>query len=399
MVKLSEIANITKLAGFEFTKYMEYVEDGDMIAIRALNLKNGELVLDDVRKIYSSVSEMLPRSQLHKYDVVISYTGTIGECAQIREEGKYHLAPNVAKITPNVDLVDPNYLFQYLRSKAFKQQMLNYCGGSTQPTIPMKTIRELQVPLYGKEKERKIAAIFMDIDAKIANNKAINRNLSDQANALYKSWFVDFDPFNAEMPCDWKMGTVEDLAAEIVCGKTPSTKKEEYYGEDVPFVTIPDMHGCVYTVKTERWLSRLGAESQSKKTLPKNSICVSCIGTAGLVVLLSKDSQTNQQINSIIPKMDYSPYYIYLMMVTMSETINKLGQGGSTIVNLNKTQFGKMEVLIPSVSVMKNFDELVEPFFSAILSNQYENMKLVNLRDGLLPRLMSGELDVSELEL
>ena len=223
--------------------------------------------------------------------------------------------------------------------------------------------------------------------------------MSEQANALYKSWFVDFEPFEGEKPDDWNDGTVDDLANEIVCGKTPSTKKEEYYGEDVPFVTIPDMHGCIYTVHTERKLSVLGAELQSKKTLPKNSICVSCIGTAGLVVLLSEPSQTNQQINSIVPKVNYSPYYIYLMMNTMAETINKLGQAGSTIVNLNKTQFGKMEVMIPSLSVMADFDEIAEPIFKEILSNQIENIKLSNLRDSLLPKLMSGELDVSDLDI
>lgn len=223
--------------------------------------------------------------------------------------------------------------------------------------------------------------------------------MSGQTAALYKSWFVDFEPFNGEQPLDWTEGTVDDLAREVVCGKTPSTKKEEYYGEDIPFVTIPDMHGCVYTVHTERKLSILGAESQSKKTLPKNSICVSCIGTAGLVTLLPEPSQTNQQINSIVPKIDYSAYYIYLMMNTMGETINKLGQAGSTIVNLNKTQFGKMEVLIPSVKVMRDFDEIVEPMFNTILSNQIENIRLANLRDSLLPKLMSGELDVSALDI
>lgn len=167
----------------------------------------------------------------------------------------------------------------------------------------------------------------------------------------------------------------------------------------MPFVTIPDMHGCVYTVHTERKLSVLGADSQSKKTLPKNSICVSCIGTAGLVILLPEPSQTNQQINSIVHKSNYSPYYIYLMMSTMSETINKLGQAGSTIVNLNKTQFGKIEVMIPSVSAMAAFDEIVEPMFKEILSNQIENIRLSNLRDTLLPRLISGELDVSDLDI
>jgi putative type-1 restriction enzyme hindVIIP specificity protein len=223
--------------------------------------------------------------------------------------------------------------------------------------------------------------------------------LSEQAAALYKSWFVDFEPFEGEKPDDWNDGTVGDLANEIVCGKTPSTKKEEYYGKDVPFVTIPDMHGCIYTVHTERKLSVLGADSQSKKTLPKNSICVSCIGTAGLVVLLSEPSQTNQQINTIVPKANYSPYYIYLMMDTMAETINKLGQAGSTIVNLNKTQFGKMEVMIPSVAAMSDFDEIVEPMFKEILSNQIENKELLLLRDELLPKLMVGDIDLSDIEL
>lgn len=201
------------------------------------------------------------------------------------------------------------------------------------------------------------------------------------------------------MPSDWRIGTIDDLAKEIVCGKTPSTKKEEYYGSDIPFITIPDMHGNVYTVNTTRYLSALGAKSQAKKSLPKNSICVSCIGTAGLVTLVAKESQTNQQINSIIPKDGFSPYFIYLLMQTLSDTINKLGQGGSTIVNLNKSQFGKIQIIIPSLAVMTNFDKIVSPIFEKILQNQEENLKLSSLRDILLPKLISGELDVSNIDI
>ena len=139
--KLEEIAEVTKLAGFEFTKYVKYIDDGEIIAIRALNLKNGRLVLDDIKRISKNVSDELPRSQLHKNDIVLSYTGTIGETAQIEEDNRYHLAPNVAKIVPNTDVIDPKFLFQYIRSREFKQQMINYAHGSTQPTIPMATIR------------------------------------------------------------------------------------------------------------------------------------------------------------------------------------------------------------------------------------------------------------------
>jgi type I restriction enzyme S subunit len=159
------------------------------------------------------------------------------------------------------------------------------------------------------------------------------------------------------------------------------------------------MHNCIYALSTERCLSKLGAESQIKKTLPKNAICVSCIGTAGLVVLVPTESQTNQQINSIIPKSGYSSYYIYLLMQTMSEKINRLGQSGSTIVNLNKAQFGLMEALVPSMSCMTNFDSIVNPLFEKILLNQRENQLLSALRDTLLPKLMNGEIDVSNVQI
>ena len=162
------------------------------------------------------------------------------------------------------------------------------------------------------------------------------------------------------MPNDWCNGTIDDLAKDIVCGKTPSTKKADYYGTDIPFITIPDMHDKIYSITTERHLSLLGANSQAKKNLPKNSICVSCIGTAGLVTLVAEESQTNQQINSIIPKDGFSPYFIYLLMQTRSDTINKLGQGGSTIVNLNKSQFAKIQVTIPAISAMTDYDKIEE---------------------------------------
>ena len=115
--------------------------------------------------------------------------------------------------------------------------------------------------------------------------------------------------------------------------------------------------------------------------------------------MVSEKSQTNQQINAITPKEGISPYYVYLLMKTLSKIINKLGQSGSTIVNLNKKQFSKIQVIIPSRSILCNFDILCTPLFEMILSNQRENIRLVNLRDILLTKLMKGELDVSNINL
>ncbi len=394
--KLSDIGTIVGGAT-PSTKDASNYDDGeiawltpkDLSAFTERYISRGERNITE-RGFKSSSTQMLPVNT-----VLFSSRAPIGYVAIAANE----MCTNQGfkSIIPNSKV---DYLFLYYLLKYKKNAIEGMGSGTTFKEVSGNVMKNIEVQIPTDINiQKKIADVLDKIDSKIENNTAINRNLSEQAQALYKSWFVDLDPFEGERPADWQDGTVDDLASEVVCGKTPSTKREEYYGNDVPFVTIPDMHGCVYTVHTGRSLSELGAESQSKKTLPKNSICISCIGTAGLVTLLPVPSQTNQQINSIIPKNNYSPYYIYLLMSTMGETINKLGQAGSTIVNLNKTQFGKMEVLIPSIKTMSDFDEIVEPIFSAILSNQIENKKLANLRDILLPKLMSGEIDVSDLEI
>ena len=175
--RIDEIAEVTKLAGFEFTKFIKYIPNGEIIAIRALNLKNGQLVLDDVRRIDRTVSDLLPRSRLYKNDIVISYTGTVGEAAQIEENNKFHLAPNVAKITPLNNKINPQFLFYYIRSYEFKQQMLNYAHGSTQMTVPMKVIRELSVPIPPRIEQERIVSILEPIYKKIKDNEQINNNL------------------------------------------------------------------------------------------------------------------------------------------------------------------------------------------------------------------------------
>jgi len=314
----------------------------------------------------------------------------------------YIASTKLMVLRPRMDVIRPRFLFSFLSSKSVLEE-LQQLAETRSGTFPQITFSSELAPtpinVPDLETQDRIVGILGVIERKISMNAEINKNLEQQAQAIFKAWFVDFEPFNEEMPSDWIIGTVDDLGTEIICGKTPPTKKKEYYGGNTPFITIPDMHGCVYNVSTERYLSAAGVALQPKKTLPPNTVCVSCIGTAGLVNLVSEKSQSNQQINSIVPKEGISAYYIYLLMQTLSETINKLGQSGSTIVNLNKTQFGKIQVAIPSEQVLCNFDTLCKPLFEMILSNQKENIELANLRDALLPKLMSGELDVSDIDL
>ncbi len=314
----------------------------------------------------------------------------------------YIASTKLMVLRPRKNVVLSRFLYSILKSQAVIDE-LQHLAETRSGTFPQITFSSELAPmcvmLPDLKTQQQIVSILSAFDEKIKLNTTINENLEQQAQALFKAWFVDFEPFGGIMPDNWSIGTISDLSSEIICGKTPSTKKKEYYGDHMPFITIPDMHNNVYVIATERNLSELGADSQSKKTLPANSICVSCIGTAGLVTLVAEDSQTNQQINSIIPKDDYSPYYIFLLMQTFSEKINRLGQSGSTIVNLNKAQFGIIEALVPSISAMNDFDNIVKPLFEQILANQYESQSLASLRDTLLPKLMNGEIDVSEVRI
>ena len=293
-----------------------------------------------------------------------------------------------------------DYLFLYYLLKYNKNKIENLGSGTTFKEVSGSVMKNVEVMIPEDIKEQKrIAAVLNSIDDKIELNNEINDNLLNQIDGHFRELYIDFEQNNGRIPDNFRYGILDELSKEIICGKTPSTKNESYYGGDIPFITIPDMHDKVYVIKTERYLSEEGANSQIKKFLPRNSICVSCIGTAGLVALVNESSHTNQQINSIIPKENVSPYYVYSLMKTLKDKIISLGQCGSTIVNLNKVQFSKLEVLIPTEQSMSEFDQRVKPMFEQINLLQLENEKLSSLRDSLLPKLMSGEIDVDSIEL
>lgn len=293
--------------------------------------------------------------------------------------------------------IDKEYLYYFILNN--RSKLIKLGNGSVFVNLKKEILENYEIELPSIDVQHKIARYLSAIDEKIKLNNEINDNLLNQIDSHFRELYIDFEQNNGRIPANFRYGILDELSKEIICGKTPSTKNESYYGGNIPFITIPDMHDKVYVIKTERYLSEEGANSQIKKFLPRNSICVSCIGTAGLVALVNESSHTNQQINSIIPKENVSPYYVYSLMKTLKDKIISLGQCGSTIVNLNKVQFSKLEVLIPTEQSMSEFDQRVKPMFEQINLLQLENEKLSSLRDSLLPKLMSGEIDVDSIEL
>ena len=187
---------------------------------------------------------------------------------------------------------------------------------------------------------------------------------------------------------------IVDIVNKVVTGKTPSTANKEFWDGIIPFITIPDMHNQIFTIKTERNITELGAKS----IIPKNSISVSCIATVGLVSINTKESQTNQQINSIVLKNDYDLYFLYEYLSEQEDFMKSIA-GGSTTYNINKNTFENIEVPYLPKELLIDFNNVVCNMFEKIKNNQYENEELSQLRDTLLPNLMNGEIDLDSIEI
>lgn len=243
--------------------------------------------------------------------------------------------------------IDIDYLYYLMKSH--ESELMGLQGGAAIPHVTPKIIGEINVCIPDISMQRKISDILLKYDDSIKNNRKQIKLLEEVAQRLYKEWFVDLRFPGYEnykivdgVPDGWTQKKIFDLG-EIITGKTPSTSKEQYYGGNIPFVKIPDMHDCVFPITTEVSLTNEGANTQKNKYIPQNGIMVSCIATVGLVNIAIEPCQTNQQINSIILNNEQDLYYVYSSMKRLKELLEGVGSNGATMTNVNKTKFGKLE--------------------------------------------------------
>jgi type I restriction enzyme S subunit len=160
------------------------------------------------------------------------------------------------------------------------------------------------------------------------------------------------------------------------------------------FLKIPDMHNSVFVIETSDTLTNEGLQSQPNKTLPPYSICVSSIATVGLVCMNPFPCQTNQQINSIVPSEPFLKYYLFFLSKSMKDTFVATASGGTATLNMNTSQFSILKAVRPNDDVLLEFDEIVSPMMERILANEYEIKSLTQIRDSLLPKLMTGKIEI-----
>ena len=289
------------------------------------------------------------------------------------EEGLVSNVYTVFEIIDEKQLI-PEYLMLWFSRPEFDRYARFKSHGSVREVMDWEEMCKVELPVPPYEKQKEIVDGYKAITERIALKQKINDNLEAQANAIFSSSapdFIDLQPIH-------NFGTV-------ITGKTPPTSVAEYYGNDIPFIKTPDMHGNVYITSSEGSLSKEGADSQKNKYIPENTVVVACIGAnAGEVALTSYIAQTNQQINAIISKY---PCFLYFSIKAHTAELRTLGEGSSTMININKTSFENYEIPTPSDNTLQQLEHKLSIIFSAILHNLQEIDRLNETKDLLVTQL------------
>ena len=332
-------------------------------------------------------------------DILYSVVGSFGKPVLIKENIPFAFQRHIAILRPNNEIADSRFLYYVMLTRDFFMQADTVAIGAAQRTISLTALRNMEVKLPSMETQYRIANILSRYDSLIENYQKQIKLLEEAAQRLYKEWFVDLRFPGHEntniidgVPEGWEKKSIGEIGT-VITGKTPSTSNKENYGGSIPFITIPDMHTGIYPVSSV-FLSEKGAESQSKKYIPQGALIVSCIGTAGLVCITKERCQTNQQINSLILDDKEMLHYMYFVFLSLKEHLNNIGSNGATMTNVNKSKFEGIDIVVPSSCIIRDFSQRTTPYFENIKSLQSQIRLLTEARDRLLPKLMSGEIEV-----
>lgn len=461
--ELTTLGEYISIQGGYAYKSQQFIENSTYPVLKIKNIRTGYVDINDCAYIDKNSADETERYIVSEGDVLISLTGSgpnapqslVGRVARFWDKGKRAwVNQRVGRVVLKKDkTVHKDFIFYFLGTKESQNYLVaNSSGSANQANINGAIIEALPFPRIDYSTSKKISKVLRTLDEKINLNNQINQTLESIAQAIFKSWFIDFEPVRAKIaakqtgqdpelaamcaisgktqaeldqltkedfaelqataalfpdelveselgtvPKGWSVQKIKDFG-RVICGKTPSKSIAEYYGNDIPFIKIPDMHHDVFVLDSFEKLSEKGSNSQANKILPRGSICVSCIATVGKVIITHQPSQTNQQINSIVPDLPIYTYFLYFLMGEKERLFHDLASGGSATLNMNTSTFSNVDILMPNSKIIEAYDGVVSRIFDEILHNLKLSFLLSDMRDTLLPKLLSGELDVSDLQ-
>lgn len=372
---------------------------------------DGSLNFSDLKSVDAEDAE---KYILKENDIVFARTGNSTGRSYFYEKqhGTFVYAGFLIKFSLDPNKVNPRILKYYTHSKPYFDWVNSFDTGATRGNINAKTYGDMEIELPSRKVQDKIVSILSSLDRKIELNNKINADLEEMAQAIFKNWFVDFEPFKngkfvdselGMIPEGWKVGKITDIGCLITDyvsnGSFASLKQNVHLYETkeyAQFIRNTDLKTNTFSV----YVDKHSYDFLSKSTLYGNEIIISNVGDVGSVHLCPKLDIPMTLGNNIImlrPNEKEYNYFLYLWFKYFSgQGLIQGIKGGSAQPKFNKTDFKNLPLLIPSFEIIERSYWIFESMFSILSSNIKENSRLSLLRDTLLPRLMSGELEVPE---
>ena len=382
----------------------DYVEFGTpMVTVE--HLGNRAFTKQNLPMISDSDKKRLNKYVLNEGDIVFSRVGSVDRCSYVDNKHLgWMFSGRCLRIRP-CNVVYPLYLYYYFCMENTKQFIRNIAVGATMPSINTKLMKDLEVPLPTKEIQQKIASILSALDDKIELNNRINENLEQQAQAIFKSWFVDFEPFGGVMPEDIREFPLNELCEIVTKGTTPTTIGKHFSDKGINFLKAESiLQNHSFDRNKFAHIDNDTHKVLKRSIIKEGDIVFTIAGTLGRFAFVDNTiipANTNQAVAIIrANKNVISSEYLYSFFIGNwhNEYYAKRVQQ-AVQANLSLTTIKSLPIFVLSNEDMMRYNDLVTPIFKAMKANEYENLCLSALRDTLLPKLMNGEIDVSEIKI
>lgn len=403
-VQINEIAKIRGRIGWKGYKTSDLRETGPVV-LGGNNIKSSiYLDLSDVKHLSREKFEESPEIMLKRNDILIVTRGN-----GIGDVGFFNGSLSEATINPSMVILSectetPKFLFYYLISNKGREKILSVSSGSSIPAIYQKSLSTIKCMIPPLAEQRAIADTLSCLDDKIELNNRINKTLEEMAQTIFKSWFVDFEPFQdrdfedselGRIPKGWRVGTVENICTDIFSGGTPSTSKQSYWNGNVPWLSSGETRDSII-IETEKTITTEGIKNSSTRLAKKHDIVIASAGqghTRGQTSITLIDTYINQSVVAL-RGIENSTGYLYCNLRSRYSELRAISDSSSIRGSLTTKAIKKIPILLPPSSVLSDFQEKFASLLELCGQLRLEKRNLSKIRDALLPKLMSGEIRV-----
>ena len=368
-----------------------------LIATNCIRNENLYPVYEKVRYISRDTYENWFRAHPQSGDIIFVNKGTPGRVCFCPEHIDFCIAQDMMAFRADSNKLYNKYLLAVLRSRMMQEQIRITSVGDTIPHFKKEFLKDLFIPVPPMEIQRIIGDYYYKLSQIVELNKKINENLEQQAQAIFKSWFVDFKPFGGVMPEDWNVCTLDSICNLIIKGITPK------YTEDSEQLVINQK--CVRNHQIDLSLARPHIPKKTNEKWLKygdilvNSTGTGTLGRAAQVLFVPNNLTVDSHVTIIRASKAEYIHFLGLWATSHEHDFVMLQTGSTGQTDLPRERLKKMQILLPSIDILKKFSSIIKPISDTQINNHQENQRLSALRDTLLPKLMNGEIDVSQVRI